>query len=293
MSIDVASEMEPKPTRQVVARVGGVEIDSHQVGAEVQYHPAPSFAAAAEEATRALIVRELMLQWALSRGLLDQRGDERQEQAAIESVMQSHVPVPAVTMAQARDFYHEHRQRFLGPELYDASHILVPPAESGSAEGEVASGEVLAQQLLERATSEPHRFERLAERHSICPSAAQGGRLGQVSVGETAPEFEAALRELEPGEIAPRVIKTKHGYHVVRLNHRAAAQALPFEAVVDRIRIYLRDGAWRKALREFVLELAERFGVEGFDLRAATPGQNRQWADAAPAPAPRRLRVLA
>ena len=70
---------------------------------------------------------------------------------------------------------------------------------------------------------------------SACPSAAQGGHLGQISRGQTVPEFETFLYNLEVGQICPVPVKTRFGYHVLRLDRRIEGRQLPFEAVSDRI----------------------------------------------------------
>ena len=49
--------------------VNGVRIAASQIDAEVQYHHAPSFAEARYEATRELIVRELLVQKSVSLGI--------------------------------------------------------------------------------------------------------------------------------------------------------------------------------------------------------------------------------
>ena len=48
----------------------------------------------------------------------------------------------------------------------------------------------------------------LAQQLSACSSAAQGGNLGQISRGQTVPEFETFLFNLEPGQICPVPVGT-------------------------------------------------------------------------------------
>ena len=52
------------------AFVNGVEISDHAINAELQYHPAGSVEEAREAAARALVVRELLLQAAARRGIV-------------------------------------------------------------------------------------------------------------------------------------------------------------------------------------------------------------------------------
>ncbi|KAJ3348553.1 hypothetical protein HDU83_001235 [Entophlyctis luteolus] len=98
---------------------------------------------------------------------------------------------------------------FLFPTLFDyrpkviASHILM--------KDEKAIKDVRA--ILEK---DPTQFAALAEKHSVCPSAKNGGRLGAFARGQMVKEFEAfCFDEAMPvGQVSP-VIKTQFGYHLI------------------------------------------------------------------------------
>ena len=60
----------------------------------------------------------------------------------------------------------------------------------------------------------------LRKAHSRCPSAAQGGNLGQITAGQTTPEFEQALFALEPGQLCEAPVATRYGFHVIRLDRK-------------------------------------------------------------------------
>ena len=55
--------------------------------------------------------------------------------------------------------------------------------------------------LAELARTARSALPNWREAHSRCPSAAQGGNLGQITAGQTTPEFEQALFALAPGEL--------------------------------------------------------------------------------------------
>ncbi|MEM9833079.1 MAG: peptidylprolyl isomerase [Bacteroidota bacterium] len=60
-------------------------------------------------------------------------------------------------------------------------------------------------------------FNQLAKKYSDDPgSAAYGGELGSVDLGQFVPEFEEAIRSLKPGEISEPV-RTDFGYHLIEL----------------------------------------------------------------------------
>ena len=58
-------------------------------------------------------------------------------------------------------------------------------------------------------------FEELAERFSKCPSAKQGGDLGDLKPGRADEDFEDAAFALKPGEMTPKPVRTRFGYHII------------------------------------------------------------------------------
>jgi peptidyl-prolyl cis-trans isomerase C len=267
--------------------VGTTEITAHEIGLEAQYHPSESWEQAYHSAERALVLRELLLLECVERGIVPARpSDERATQTAVSELLQSELPATVVADADCRAFYDAHPEKFVAESLYDVSHILLGATPSDPTSFDVARAS--AHDLRVELMSHPELFERRARERSACPSAGSGGRLGQVSPGETEPDFEAALRELEPGEISG-VVETRHGCHLLRLEARAEPKRLPFELVRPKIGAFVEEQRFKRALHAFVLRLAAKHGVVGFDLLSDAP-------EATPAPtapaAPRRLRVL-
>jgi peptidyl-prolyl cis-trans isomerase C len=119
--------------------------------------------------------------------------------------------------------------------------------------------------LLALVKETPERFAELAAAHSDCPSATSGGNLGQVTRGETTPEFEQALLALEPGETSAPV-ETRYGVHIVRLERRIGGREFPFELVRDRIASYLAERVRRVAIAQYVARLVARGDIAGIDL---------------------------
>ena len=64
-------------------------------------------------------------------------------------------------------------------------------------------------------------FAELAKSHSTCPSAQQGGSLGQFAQGEMVPEFDHVVFDdaLAEGDVSEPV-KTQFGYHLIKLEQR-------------------------------------------------------------------------
>ena len=126
-----------------------------------------------------------------------------------------------------------------------------------------------ANAVLAKIMLEPKAFDALARDHSACSSRANGGRLGQISAGDTVAEFEAALDMLAQGEIAPEPVESRYSFHIIRLDARADGEILPFEAVETALRSALEKAAWVRASRAFVDKLAEQAEVTGITLKKA------------------------
>jgi len=108
-------------------------------------------------------------------------------------------------------------------------------------------------------------FEELARSRSDCrTSADDGGRLGQVTHDQTVAEFEAGLARMREA-----IVETRYGFHVVRLDHHAPGQVLPFELARERIADYLATGVQRRALAQYVSVLAGRADIAGVALAGA------------------------
>jgi len=66
-------------------------------------------------------------------------------------------------------------------------------------------------------------FAKFARTYSQDGSASQGGDLGWVSPGETVPEFERAMNNLQDGQVSEPV-RTEYGYHLIQVLGRRDAQ---------------------------------------------------------------------
>ena len=121
-----------------------------------------------------------------------------------------------------------------------------------------------------RCSENPEWFATLAQAYSRCPSAAQGGNLGQITAGQTTPEFEQALIALEPGQLCAEPVATRYGFHIIRLDRKHEGRLLPYELVADRIADYLRESVRRRADAQYVARLVSAARSRASSLPAPT-----------------------
>lgn len=260
------------PVAMPTVTVDGTIIPREVIVAELQYFPSDTPAEAWQAAAGALVVRELLLREALRMiGTAAQQADEdgrmeTEEDALVRALIETQVVTPTADEETARRFFDRNPERFVTPPLFEADHILVAARREDTIEFARAREAIVA--LAAVLAAAPGRFEALAREASQCPSGKLGGSLGQIGLGDTTPEFEAALVELEQGEISAPV-ETRYGVHLIRLRRRIEGRGLPFEAVRERICRYLDESVRRRATAQYVALLVGRADIRGIRLDGA------------------------
>ena len=256
-----------------IVAVNDAIIASADIAREVQNHEGGSPVTAWEAATRALVVRELLSQRARALELVPEPRSENglretDEEALIRMLLEAEVRTPTAEEADCRRYYTANLARFRSPDLYEPLHILFKASQDDAAAYALAVQR--AEAVLADIKAAPANFENLARTLSDCPSAAEGGRLGQVAEGDTTPEFHNGLHSLEAGKVCPDVVRTRYGVHVVRLDRKVGGAVLPFEQVRDRIASYLEASSSRRAAAQYVALLAGQARISGFDIAGAS-----------------------
>jgi peptidyl-prolyl cis-trans isomerase C len=240
--------------------VNGITIEQDAIGREMQHHPAEDRDDAERRAATALVVRELLVQRARQREIAGASEDER-----IAHLIEQEVSIPEPTDEEIARYYRRNTLRFMTSPLYEAAHILFP-AHQGD-ESARSEAKAKAKAVIAHLEQSPRRFGELAKAHSACSSKDQGGSLGQVTKGDTNPEVERAMAAMDVGSI--RLVESRHGYHVLRLDRRVAAKQLPFEQSMPWIENRLRTGSKRRAISQYLQLLAANASIEGIELAAA------------------------
>jgi peptidyl-prolyl cis-trans isomerase C len=117
-------------------------------------------------------------------------------------------------------FYSENANMFRNEESVTASHILVDSEE-------------VAKEALE-ALNNGESFEEVAKKYSSCPSAQNGGDLGNFTRGKMVPEFEAAAFDLNVGEVSEPV-QTQFGYHIIKVTDKTEPSQKSLEEAKEDI----------------------------------------------------------
>jgi peptidyl-prolyl cis-trans isomerase C len=243
-----------------VISVNGVTIGDDAVAREAQHHPAPNRDEAERQAATALVMRELLLQRVSEREIGGADDDQR-----IANLIDSEIRIPEPTEEEIARYYRRNGLQFTSPALYRAAHIFFPARASNEAAS--AAAKEKSEAVLAEVTADPDRFGELAQAHSACSSKEQGGSLGLVRKGDTNPEIEQTMAVMDVGSI--RLVRSRHGYHVLRLDDRAPATSLPLEQAKGWIAEHFRKTSKRRAIARYLQLLTARARIEGIELAAA------------------------
>lgn len=170
-----------------------------------------------------------------------------------------------------RDFYDINRNRYAKPERVKVRHILFTLPEKPTKAQEEAARK-LAEKVLELAKQPGQDFAQLAKEHSQGPTAKNGGELGWFGRGQMVKPFEDLAFKLKPGQID--MVKTRFGWHVIKVEGHQQAQTIPLEKVEAEIKNELIE---RKA-KDMAAAAAERAFdkvAKGEDLKTLAKNRKR------------------
>jgi peptidyl-prolyl cis-trans isomerase C len=130
-----------------------------------------------------------------------------------------------------KEHYLANKKEYVVQEKVDADHILLSTRERSEEEALAK-----AKAALDRLKS-GEDFGLLARELSDDEgSGARGGKLGAFGRGAMVPSFEEAVFALrEPGELSDPV-KSRFGYHIIKLNKYVPEKQLSLEEATTRIR---------------------------------------------------------
>ena len=220
---------------QVLAEVNGTAITTEDYKKEVELlppylKPMTETAEGRKEMIDSMVVRELVMQEAKKAGIdkspeVMGRLEDLKKRVVIEAYWKQKVEEQAkITDADLQKFYDQNKEKFKTGDQIKASHILLKTEKEAQ--------DVLAQ------LKAGGKFEDLARKYSVDPAGAKGGDLGWFGKGSMIPEFEKVAFALKEGETSG-IVKTKFGYHIIKLTGKRAAGVLPLAEVKDQIKAAL------------------------------------------------------
>lgn len=238
--------------------VNNIEITDAAIAQELPHHQQAGNPL--KQSVHELVLRTVLLQEADRMEISGEDDDTR-----IEALFAQAVRVPEADEAACATFYRNQQQRFTNGEMVEARHILFQVTPTVPLELLRETGEAVLAELQEK----PERFAELAQEYSNCSSGVVGGNIGQLTRGQTVPEFEALVFRLGQGEMAERLLETRFGLHIVQVLRRVEGTVLPFEAVKTQIADQLTRQSWQRAVHQYMQILVGQADIKGVTLEGA------------------------
>ncbi|MEM8572505.1 MAG: peptidylprolyl isomerase [Pseudomonadota bacterium] len=149
--------------------------------------------------------------------------------------------------AEIEEVYGRILEDFVPEPEFNASHILVDSEETAaSLKSEIEGGA---------------DFAEVAQANSLDGSAQTGGELGWFGLGRMVAPFEAAIVEMEVGDVVGPV-QTDFGWHLIKLND--ARETAP--PALEELRLEIEDQLRQTQVQDAVVALREEAQIERPDV---------------------------
>ena len=171
---------------------------------------------------------------------------------------------------QIAEYYDSHIDEFKTPKRVKARHILIK-VDEGADEKTVEAKKAEAMKIYKMAEA-GQDFAALAKKYSEGPSRDQGGELGWFTRDKMVKPFADKAFEMKSGEIS-EPIRTRFGWHIIKVEQVEDASTTPLEAASESIRRKLVE----EKAKALALEKAESVYdsvFDGDDLAAAGEAHN-------------------
>lgn len=190
---------------------------------------------------------------------------------AIERLLERELRLPEPEEAACRRYHEAHAARYAQGERVLLSHILfaVTPGTPVDALRRRAEG-----LLVSLRCADAPAFAAAATENSNCPSGGAGGSLGWLTRQDCAPELASALFGQDESQahvgVLPRLVSSRFGFHLLKVEAREPGQRQPFERVQASIRQTLQQQSYVTALCQYLNLLAGAARIEGIVLEGAS-----------------------
>ena len=224
---------------QNAAIVNGKSIPKSQLDKLVQKSNQPDTPQLRDQAREMLVTRELILQEADKRGLIQKESVRDQlEQSRmgvlVAAVFEDFVEKEGVTESELKAAYESVKTQYTGKE-YHVEHILVEKESDAKA-------------IITKIKGGAN-FEEIAKAKSKDPgSAPNGGDLGWVSDKALVPEFSKAMVQLKNSQVTDKPVKSQFGWHIIKMLDVREVKAPSMDEIKDQLKqMIVSDENWQKA----------------------------------------------
>lgn len=156
-------------------------------------------------------------------------------------------------------YYNKNKKNFFKSDEVKVRHILFLVDDKMDI-AKVRTQKRKAQRTLKMA-KRGDNFEELAKNHSEGPTRELGGEMGWIKKGTMIPSFEKAAFSIKKG-IVGHLVKTKYGYHIIKVEGRKRAKIKTLDETKDVIRGILFKQKYDKRYNNWIAELKKNSFIE-------------------------------
>lgn len=201
-----------------------------------------------------LITRELIVNEAVAKGFdnnpdIKNRLEIVKKGLLVDSFLRQYIEDKArISDKELEEIYKKDPSKFGGGERIRVSHILV-------------GSEKEANDLLAKI-KKGENFAKLAKKYSIDPGTKEsGGDLGYFGRGQMDPNFEKAAFDLKKAGELSGLVKTRFGFHILKLVDKKSSDVKDFETVKEEIKKKTIQAKQKEAFDLLVRELKGKASV--------------------------------
>ena len=236
-----------------VAAVNGKKITQKQYQAHLKQRQAQSQKGKQAPVNRQAVIdelinREVLLQEAKKLKLhkdkkLKAQIEQLKNNLLIQTLISKSPAAKPVSDKELKDVY-DKQIGGADPKEFKARHILVKE-------------ETKAKELIEKL-NDGANFEEVAKKESTGPSGKNGGDLGWFSAAQMVPAFSQATSKLKKGTHSQKPVKTRFGFHIIKLEDSRKRELPKFDDVKNQIKPLIQN----KRLQEYVVKLRSKSKIE-------------------------------
>lgn len=166
--------------------------------------------------------------------------DAIQRDLTVEAVLEKVAARAAkVSDTEVEIFYFMHKDRFTKPANRTLRHIMIT-INPDYKENDRDTAHARLADVRKRLLKDPARFQEQALKHSECPTAMNGGLLGNVTPGQLYPELEPAAFALQVGEIS-EILESPVGFHIIYCEAINEPQTMPLTEARAKVHKHLLE----------------------------------------------------
>jgi parvulin-like peptidyl-prolyl isomerase len=161
-----------------------------------------------------------------------------------------------VTTVESRDYYDAHKMGYVLPVRFRARHLfLASPPETPP---EVVDVKKRAIEMLGTRLAHGEDFAELARLCSEDEATKTcGGDLGFFSEHRMPPDFIAAIKNMQAGEVSP-IVRTRLGFHIIQLLETKPSRQMSFDEAETGVSLILGNEGRRNGCAVIAAELSNR-----------------------------------